>query len=184
MGMAMGQQMANAFGRSQGQQDQSGQAAQQVQGGGPGRPASSRRHRPAHPRSLGRTPSGTSASTGGRRDPLTTIALAEQARAGALTPTDARVEGRDERLDRREGRPRGRRRARRRPAAAAAGLTLPADLRRPDPPPATAHRDRPADPGTSPGAIEMSEPVSGPAPSDPDAAAAAPTAAPAGRPGR
>jgi membrane protease subunit (stomatin/prohibitin family) len=80
MGMAMGQQMANAFGRSQGQQDepgQAGQAGQQGQQSPAGGP----------PPLPGQDAQWYLGVDGRQEGPLTTIALAEQARAGALTPT-------------------------------------------------------------------------------------------------
>jgi membrane protease subunit (stomatin/prohibitin family) len=78
MGMAMGQQMANALGRSQSQQEQPGQAGQ----------AGQQSQAPAGPPPLPGQEAQWYLGVDGRQEgPLTTIALAEQARAGTLTPT-------------------------------------------------------------------------------------------------
>jgi membrane protease subunit (stomatin/prohibitin family) len=74
MGMAMGQQMAQAFGRQDQQQPQAqGQGGQQAQSGPPPLP--------------GQEAQWYLGVDGRQEGPLTTTALADQARAGALTPT-------------------------------------------------------------------------------------------------
>jgi membrane protease subunit (stomatin/prohibitin family) len=84
MGMAMGQQMANALGRSP---DQQGQAGQQGQGGGAVQ-AGQQPQAPAGPPPLpGQGPQWYLGVDGRQEGPLTTSALADQVRAGALTPT-------------------------------------------------------------------------------------------------
>jgi len=79
MGMAMGQQMAQAFGR----QDQQGQGQPQDQG----QPQGQQGQGQAGPPPLPGQDAQWYLGVGGRQEgPLTTAALADQARSGALTP--------------------------------------------------------------------------------------------------
>jgi len=87
MGMAIGQQMANALGQ-QGQGGQQAQSGQQAEGGAGQAGPQSQSQPPGGPPPLPGQDAQWYLGVDGRQEgPLTTIALAEQARAGALSAT-------------------------------------------------------------------------------------------------